>query len=148
MPSSSRIACLLVLLSTLAAPAGAHATTTLNAMTLDGETVRLTDYFDPRQWTRVMVWTTYCTVCEREFPVVAELHRRHRDDDFRVLGLALDGSAARAEVARVMATRAPGFDSLVAEPEELAASYARLTGENFDGTPTYLLFDGREWPRT
>jgi len=126
----------------LALPGASRAVTTLSAVTLDGEPVRLADYFGPQRWTLVMVWTTYCAVCEREFPIVGDLHRRHRDDDFKVLGLALDGSAARAQVARTLAARAPGFDSLVAEPEELAASYQRLTGETFDGTPTYLLFDG------
>lgn len=125
----------------LALPSAVGASTTIDAITLDGEPVRLTDYFDARKWTLVMVWTTYCAVCEREFPIVAALHDAHRNDDFKVLGLSVDGEAAVERVAATLAERRPGFNSLVAEPAEVAAGYRRLTGESFDGTPTYLLFD-------
>jgi len=122
-------------------PAAVQATTTIDAITLDGEAVRLTDYFEDGRWTLVMVWTTYCAVCTREFPVVDALHRAHQDDALKVLGLAVDGKTERQAVAAVMAERDPAFDTLVADAEEVVAGYRRLTGETFDGTPTYLLFD-------
>ena len=140
MPLYARALTLLLTL-VCTSPAAVQATTTIGGITLDGEAVRLTDYFEDGGLTLVMVWTTYCAVCAREFPVVDALHRAHRGDAFKVLGLALDGEAERQRVAAAMAERKPAFDSLVAEAEEVAAGYRRLTGETFDGTPTYLLFD-------
>jgi thiol-disulfide isomerase/thioredoxin len=140
LPISARALTLLLAFLCLP-PAAVQATTTIDAVTLDGEAVRLTDYFEDRRWTLVMVWTTYCAVCAREFPVVDALHRAHRNDDFKVLGLAVEGKAERQRVATAMSQRQPTFDSLVADPDEVAAGYQRLTGETFDGTPTYLLFD-------
>lgn len=140
MPLHARALTLLLALA-CSTPAAVQATTTIGAITLDGEAVRLTDYFVDGGLTLVMVWTTYCAVCAREFPIVDALHRAHQGGAFKVLGLAVDGEAERQRVAATMAERKPAFDSLVADTEEVVAGYQRLTGETFDGTPTYLLFD-------
>jgi len=119
----------------------AVATGVLEVSTLDGERARLADYFEPGRRTLVMIWTTYCEVCAREFPRIEALHRAHEDRDLKVLGLAADGPRARDAVRRTLAARAASFNSVVAERAEIAASYHRYTGATFAGTPTYLLFD-------
>ena len=118
------------------------AATTIRAQTLDGEPVRLDDYFARGRWTLVVVWTTYCPVCAGEFDTLARLQAAHAASELEVLGVAIDGVAARGTVAGTLAERHARFESLVGEPTEIAAGFERLTGTPFLGTPTYLLFDG------
>ncbi len=131
---------LLLALSLAVAGPPAAATGVLEVSTLDGERARLVDYLEPGRRTLVMIWTTYCDVCAREFPRIEALHQAHGDTDLKVLGLAADGPRARDAVRRTLEARAATFDSVVAERAEIAAGYHRYTGETFAGTPTYLLF--------
>ncbi|MEQ8661672.1 MAG: TlpA disulfide reductase family protein [Gammaproteobacteria bacterium] len=114
----------------------------LEVSTLEGEHARLSDYLERGRHTLVMVWTTYCTVCASEFPRIDALHRAHHDDGLKVLGVAVDGLAARASVQAALDARGASFPSVLIERAELAAGFHRYTGETFRGTPTYLLFDG------
>lgn len=54
----------------------------------DGKTVRLSDF----RGRRVIVnfWTTWCSACVGEIPILAELQKRHADD-LVVIGVSLDG---------------------------------------------------------
>lgn len=132
---------LLLIMSLALGGPPASATGVLEVSTLDGERARLADYFEPGRRTLVMIWTTYCEVCAREFPRIEALHQAHEDKDLKVLGLAADGPRARDAVRRTLNERAASFDSVVAERAEIAAGYHRYTGKTFAGTPTYLLFD-------
>jgi thiol-disulfide isomerase/thioredoxin len=55
---------------------------------VSGKTVRLSDF----KGRRVIVnfWTTWCSACVAEIPILAELQRRH-PNDLVVLGVSLDG---------------------------------------------------------
>jgi len=55
---------------------------------VDGKTVHLSDF----RGRRVILnfWTTWCSACVAEIPILAELQRRH-PDDLVVLGVSLDG---------------------------------------------------------
>ncbi|MGE0485481.1 MAG: TlpA family protein disulfide reductase [Gammaproteobacteria bacterium] len=138
----SRILHLVLLVVLLGVPAGVAAAPMIAARTLDGEPVRLADYFARGRWTLVVVWTTYCPVCVGEFPILGALGAAHAANELDILGLAIDGVAARAAVADTLLARGRPFESLVTEPVELANGFERLTGTSFRGTPTYLLFDG------
>jgi len=55
---------------------------------LDGRTVHLSDYRG--KIVLINFWTTWCTACLGEMPVLVELARRH-GDQLVILGVSLDG---------------------------------------------------------
>lgn len=112
-----------------------------SAHTLEGESVRLSEFFEPSKWTLVMIWTTYCKVCAEQFPAIDALHRAHYDKTLKVVGIAVDGLPQRAVIAAELGRRKATFDSLVGEIADISASVERATGEAMSGTPTYLLFN-------
>jgi thiol-disulfide isomerase/thioredoxin len=112
----------------------------LDVRTLDGVSVPLSTYFEPGKWTMVMMWTTYCGICRRQYPVVSAFHDRHKDTDAKVIGISLDGYAEAAKVRAYITARKMSFDSTIAEADAIAAVYKTITGEAFTGTPTYLMF--------
>lgn len=126
---------LVVLRSAAAGAAG------LEVRTLDGQTSALGEQVGTGQWTLVMAWTTYCGVCREQYPIISEFHARHHARDANVLGVALDGYAETARVARYRVAQQHSFPSVIAESEAFAEGFARAAGEAFTGTPTYLLFD-------
>ena len=117
------------------------ATEVFKAQTLDGESVRLSEYFEPHKWTLVMIWTTYCKVCAGQFPAIEALHRKHIDKTLNVVGVAVDGFEYRDRVTATLQQRHSTFTVLVGEIADIAASVERATAEPFSGTPTYLLFN-------
>jgi thiol-disulfide isomerase/thioredoxin len=119
----------------------AGATGDMKIRTLDGQNAMLSEYFEPGKWTLVMIWTTYCGVCAQQFPLISAFHSKHRDSDLKVVGISLDGFRYADQVRAYMTQRAPAFDSLIGEVAEIAPSFRETTGEAFNGTPTYLLFD-------
>lgn len=110
--------------------------------TLEGASVMLPEFFEPGKWTVVMLWTTYCTVCRSQFPMVNAFHDAHAERDAKVIGVALDGLAEAATVTAHVAAHGMRFPTLLTEVGEAAASLVEATGKPFAGTPTYLLFDG------
>ncbi len=118
----------------------------MKVRTLDGHPAMLTEFFEPGKWTLVMIWTTYCGVCKQQFPMINAFHAEHHDKDAKVVGIALDGyhyvDAIRAAVAESQLS----FNSLMGELSEIAPGVEEATGEEFSGTPTYLLFDTQGQP--
>lgn len=126
----------MMLLAPLAARAGG-----VEVQSLDGRHAALGEFLDKGKWTLVMVWTTYCGVCTKQYPVIGEFHARHKDRDAVVLGVSLDGYDQGAKIAAYQASHAQNFPSVMTSPEDFIDKYQRTTGERFNGTPTYLLFD-------
>ncbi len=109
--------------------------------TLDGKTGGLGDHLDKSKWTLVMVWTTYCSVCRRQYPVITEFHDKHHASDAVVLGISLDGKDHTEEVRAYREKMQHSFPSVIADSQQFGELYEKATGEDFTGTPTYLLFD-------
>ena len=47
--------------------------------TLEGKFTTLSQHFEKDKWTLVMLWTTDCGICQREYPVISEFHDKHKD---------------------------------------------------------------------
>ncbi len=109
--------------------------------TLDGKDTTLADQVEAGRWTLMMVWTTYCGVCRRQYPIISEFHDRHHGKDASVVGIALDGYDALDTVRAYVAKKPFSYPTVVGEAEVIGAAFERATGEPFTGTPTYLLFD-------
>jgi thiol-disulfide isomerase/thioredoxin len=109
---------------------------------VDGTQADLNSYLKDGKWTLVKVWATWCHVCELQKPVISELHDKHVDGDMlSVVGLSLDGKAKLPEVQANLKKHPVTFNNFVTELDDVFAfNYGQLTGEDFYGTPTYLLF--------
>ena len=134
-----RCACLplLLLLPFLAHAAG------VPVQSLEGQRGGLADHLSHDKWTIVMVWTTYCEVCRKQYPEIAEFHQRHKDKDAVVLGISLDGYDQSSKISAYQQAHAHNFPSVMTSAEDFTGKYARATGEAFTGTPTYLVFNAR-----
>ena len=108
---------------------------------LDGKAGAFADHIKPGRWTVVMMWTTYCGVCRKQYPLVSAFHEAHRGKDGEVLGVSLDGPGALPEVRAYVAKAPFSFPTVVAEPETMARMFEHATEEPFTGTPTYLVFN-------
>ena len=102
-------------------------------------------YAGDGKWLVVMVWAHDCHVCNMEVESYAQFHVAHRDETARVLGVSLDGQAKRAEAEAFIERHDLPFPNLIGEPATTMLHYAMLTGAQFRGTPTILLYgpDGR-----
>lgn len=134
---SARAACAALLMLAMMSASAAG----VRLRQLDGSDTTLADQIMSDRWTLVMMWTTYCGVCKRQYPVISAFHDAHKNGDAGVVGIALDGydeiDAVRAYVAR----KPFSFPSVVGEVEIVSGAFEAATGEDFTGTPTYLLFN-------
>ena len=109
--------------------------------TLNGEDVALSSYFEPGKWTMVMLWTTYCVTCRKQFPMISRYHNEHKDQDAKVIGISLDGLALMDRVRDYILQQPMAFESGVTEIARFTRAFKAITEEDFMGTPTYLMFD-------
>lgn len=109
--------------------------------TLDGAATTLADQVEAGRWTLMMIWTTYCGVCRRQYPIIADFHTRHHGKDASVVGLSVDGYDAIDTVRAYVAEKAFPYPTVVGEPDIVGPAYEKATGGPFTGTPSYLLFD-------
>lgn len=110
---------------------------------LDGRHASLGEFLNKDKWTLVMIWTTYCGACRKQYPMVSRFHSKHKNHDATVLGIALDGYDQQQKIKTYQAVHAQNFPSVMADADDFISKYQRTTGERFTGTPTYLLFDAK-----
>ena len=108
---------------------------------LQGRSRGLSDYTGKGQWTVVMIWASTCGVCRHDAPDVEAFYRRHKDDRAQVLGLSADSRANMADAQGFVADYGLTFPNLVGDPEDVAALFYDMTGNNLTGTPAFLVFD-------
>ena len=108
---------------------------------MDASRVDLNDYVGGGRWTLVMFWSTDCIPCEQQKPMIEAFHHDHEAVDARVVGVALDGMEARAEIQKLVERHNPSYPNLVVFTDVFHRQFKELTGKDFRATPTYLLFD-------
>lgn len=139
LPSWSRrlrgLVAVLALLPALVSAGG------IEVQTLDGRKAGLGDFIAKDKWTLLMVWTTYCGLCRKQYPIISAFHTRHAAQDAVVVGISLDGLDATKAVREYQTARQHSFPSVLADADTFASGYERTTGETFTGTPTYLMFN-------
>ena len=107
---------------------------------MDDVRVNLDDFVGGGRWTLVQLWTTDCIPCERQKPMLEAFHREHAQSRAQVVGIALDGPDAMAEIESVVARHDPSYPTLVAFDDVFGEQFQALTGKSFRATPTYLLY--------
>ncbi len=115
----------------------------VQVQSLDGRHAGLGEFLNKDKWTLVMIWTTYCEACRKQYPLISAFHTKHKDRDATVLGVSLDGYDQQAKIKTYQAAHTQNFPSVMADADEFIAKYQRTTGEPFTGTPSYLLFDAK-----
>ena len=113
----------------------------LNLKTLEGNATSLSNQLSKTMWTLVMVWTTYCGECAKQYDKISAFHQSNKKSRLRVLGVSLDGLNQRTKVRQYALSKNHTFPSVLAESESFSNKYTELTGAPFTGTPTYMLFD-------
>ena len=113
----------------------------LNLKTLEGNATSLSNQLSKTMWTLLMVWTTYCGECAKQYDKISAFHQSNKKSRLRVLGVSLDGLNQGTKVRQYALSKNHTFPSILAESESFSNKYTELTGAPFTGTPTYLLFD-------
>jgi len=109
--------------------------------TLEGKFTTLSQHFEQDKWTLVMLWTTDCGICQREYPVMSEFHDKHKDVDAKVIGVSLDGYSKLDTITEHIDEMSMTFDNLIGEITVVAFNYESATEEALRGTPTFLMFN-------
>lgn len=105
-----------------------------------GKTQVFDNYIGKGKWLVVMMWASDCRVCNHEAHQYVDFHMVHSDTDATVLGISLDGESRKKEAEGFIKKHSVDFPNLIAEPETVANLYLELTGQNFAGTPTFLIY--------
>ena len=108
-----------------------------------GNQKSITDYTGNGKWLVVMLWASDCHVCNQEAHQYIKFHQDHVGKDAQVLGISLDGVAKKNDAQEFIKRHQINFPSLIGEPEKIAAMYQELTGDNWIGTPSFMVYTPR-----
>ncbi len=109
--------------------------------TLEGKFTTLSQHFEKDKWTLVMLWTTDCGICQREYPIMSAFHDKHKDTNAKVIGVSLDGYSNLETITEHINEMPMTFDNLIGEIAVVAFNYQSATEESLRGTPTFLMFN-------
>ncbi len=109
--------------------------------TLDGKFTTLFQHFEEGKWTLVMLWSSTCGICVREYPIMSEFHDKHKSTVAKVIGVSLDGYSNLESITQHIDEMPMSFKNLVGELSVVAFNYQSSTDEPLRGTPTYLMFN-------
>jgi len=108
---------------------------------IEGKDRTLDEYTGKGKWSVALLWASDCHVCNLEAEQYIQFHEDNKDKNIHVIGISLDGQkkldAAKAFIKRHDVT----FPNLIGEFVEVASLYETLTGGEWAGTPTILVFN-------
>lgn len=105
-----------------------------------GKPVAIEDFTGKGKWTIVMIWASDCLVCNKEAPHYDQFHLKHKDRDAVILGLSMDGQANKQAAKAFVTEHKLHFPNIIGEPQAVADLFYDATGENWVGTPTFLIY--------
>lgn len=106
----------------------------------DGKSVSLEDYIGKGKWTIVMIWASDCHVCNKEAKHYELFHQQHKNNDAVMLGISTDGQANKNAAQDFVKEHKLTFPNIIGEPQGVADLFYDATGENWVGTPTFLIY--------
>ncbi len=111
---------------------------------LNGKRHALAEYLNngagKGKWVVVMIWANECHVCNREVRQYMDFHTRNKDSTAVVLGISINGWSGRSKAQAFIRRHQVNFENILIEPQDLNRFYQTLTGRQFRGTPTILMF--------
>jgi len=103
-------------------PSGKGAAPDFTLESLDGRTVRLSDYLG-KKVVLIDFWSTTCKPCIAEMPELVKLWEKYKKDDFIMLGIAGDGPDTIAKVRSIVTDKKMTFPVLLDEDTEVLDIY-------------------------
>ena len=100
----------------------------------------LKEYFGHDRWTVVMIWASDCGICNKEISNYMDFNFKHKDTLAHIVGISIDGKLKKTEAEKFIQRHEVDFPNLLAEPDRLAHWFEYLTGQNWVGTPTILIY--------
>ncbi len=100
----------------------------------------LDGYAAEGKWLVVMLWASDCVACNREARQYIDFHEFHHDVDASVLGISLDGNDQLA-AQKFIDRHEVSFPNLISDYESAGSWFEGLTGQQFRGTPGFLIID-------
>ena len=108
---------------------------------LDGKQSAIADYVGKGKWLVVMLWASDCMVCNQEIDHYTAFQTKHSGKDAVMLGVSIDGDEKIKDAKEFMSRHKVNFPSLIGEPEQVAGMYQELTGTEWIGTPTFMVYN-------
>lgn len=106
----------------------------------NGQEKSISDFTGDGKWRVVMIWASDCHVCNKEAHTYIGFHEQHKDKDARMLGISLDGKDKIADARDFIRRHKVSFPNLIGEPVDVVTDYMQLTGSEWVGTPTFLIY--------
>jgi peroxiredoxin len=107
----------------------------------NGTPHKLADFTGKGKWTVVMFWASDCRVCNAEIGQYIRFNDKHKNQDASILGVSLDGQSGLKAAQDFVQRHAVTFPNLVGEPNAVAELYQNLTGNEWLGTPSFLVYN-------
>lgn len=106
----------------------------------DGKSVSIKHYTGKGKWTIVMLWASDCHICNKEAKHYEQFHQKHKNNDAMMLGISNDGQANKNAARDFVKEHKLTFPNIIGEPQDVADLFYDATGENWVGTPTFLIY--------
>lgn len=106
----------------------------------NGQEKAISNFAGDGKWRVIMIWASDCHVCNQEAHTYSEFHEQHKDKDVRMLGISLDGKEKIDDARAFINRHKISFPNLIGEPEEVVVDYMKITGAEWVGTPTFLIY--------
>jgi len=105
-----------------------------------GKPVSIEQYTGKGKWTIVMIWASDCLVCNKEASHYEQFHQKHKGLDAVMLGISMDGKTNKKSALGFVKEHKLTFPNIIGEPQTVADLFYDATGENWVGTPTFLIY--------
>jgi len=128
-----------ILLSMLLTTSGAWAASALKDF--NGKQSAIADYAGKGKWLVVMLWASDCLVCNEEIGNYTAFQTKHAGKDATMLGVSIDGAEKEKDAKDFLTRHKVNFPSLIGEPQQVASMFQELTGSEWIGTPTFMVYN-------
>lgn len=107
----------------------------------NGKPQSMDNFAGKGKWLVVMLWASDCHVCNVEAENYIQFHEQYKSKNAHVLGISIDGQAKKADAEAFIKRHHTTFPNLIGEPYEVAQWFSNLTGIDWGGTPTFLIYN-------
>jgi len=105
-----------------------------------GKSREISEFTGGGKWRIVMIWASDCHVCNQEAHSYVKFNQEHKDKDAQMLGISMDGKEKQKDAEAFIKRHQLNFPNLIGEPMDVAIKYMQLTGAQWVGTPTFLIY--------
>ena len=106
-----------------------------------GESSSLEEHIGKGKWKVVILWASDCHACNQEAEQYIQFHEENKGKQIQLLGISLDGAAKLDDAKDFIKRHHVTFPNLIGEFEKVASMYESLTGGQWLGTPTILIYN-------